>query len=410
MTSPDSSHGKSQQDSQNDSHQDSKGDSQKYSDDSIHPAPELTVVVPTFNEAENVELLAAKITSALDQENWEIIFVDDNSPDGTHDIVRSLAAGDSRIRLIHRIGRTGLSSACLEGMFASIAPYVAIIDADLQHDETLLKTMLTNMRQGGADLIVASRKTAEGSFGEMPGMRVKISQLATWMANRVLKIPLTDPMSGNFMIKREVIDEVANKLYGQGFKLLLDICANTERNLLIEELPYKMRARQLGESKLGLRVILEYGLFLFSKAIGQKLPIRFIKFCLIGGIGVVVHLAVLGVFHKILSLEFLVSQIIAAYVAMSGNYILNNRFTFSDKKKSGVQFWIGMLSFYVICSFGAFIGITAGEFLHSNDVVWWLAGVVTTLVAAIWNYSVSSVFTWRRPQASHKAIAKTDEK
>ena len=356
--------------------------------------PELTVVVPTYNEVNNVGILLEKISTVLEGENWEIIFVDDDSPDGTSQRVRDLGKNNPRVRLIHRIGRIGLSSACIEGLLASTAPYAAIIDADLQHDERLLKNMLVRMREGALDLIVASRNKAEGSFGEMPAARVKISQFATQLTNWVIKVPLSDPMSGNFMVTRKLIDDVTPRLYGQGFKLLLDFIANSQQPLNIEELPYQMRARHKGESKLGLQVVVEYLLFLASNMFNRVIPYRFLKFCLIGTTGVAVHMFVLWIFHRIFNIDFLSSQVIAVYTAMTSNYFLNNRFTFSDNTRKGKYLWTGLASFVLICSAGAFIGVVLGEFLHSNSVTWWGAGIATTIAAAVWNFSVSSIFTW----------------
>ena len=358
-------------------------------------AIDLTVIVPTFNERGNVGPLLERISGALEGERWEAIFVDDDSPDGTHQRVRELAGTRGNVRLIHRIGRRGLSSACLEGMLASTSPYVAVIDADLQHDERLLADMLKTIREGDLDLVVASRHTGQGGFGTMPPLRIAISRFATWLATRVLKLPLSDPMSGFFMTTRELIDGVSGNLYGQGFKILLDICANAGRELRIAELPYTMRARQSGESKLDLRVVLEYLLFLANKIIGWAVPLRFVKFCMIGGTGVIVHLGVLGLVHRVYGAAFIVGQVAGALTAMTSNYALNNLFTFSQVRRTGRRFWTGLVSFYIICSIGAVIGISVGEVLHRIDVTWWGAGLVTTLVAAIWNYSVSSAFTWR---------------
>ena len=362
---------------------------------------ELTVVIPTYNEVDNVEILIERIEETLRGERFELIFVDDNSPDGTYLKIRELAEKNSRIRLIHRIGRSGLSSACLEGMLASTSPYLAVIDADLQHDETLLGAMLNCMRTGETDIVVASRKMEKGSFGEMPVIRQGISNLASWVTERIIRLPLTDPMSGNFMLRRQVLDEAVDNLYGQGFKILVDICANSKRRLKIEELPYSMRARTQGESKLGLRISIEFALFLMGKLAVRVVPFRFLKFCLIGGSGVLVHLCVLGLMHKLLGLTFLVSQVLAVYIAMFSNFTLNNRFTFSENSDSenaapGWDFFAKLIRFFAVCSLGAAIGISLGEYLHGKDVAWWLAGLATTLVAAFWNYSLSAVFVWRK--------------
>ncbi len=366
-------------------------------------SPELAIIVPTYNESANINTLVEKIKTALTNVRWQIIFVDDDSPDQTWMIIRRLAEQDDRIRLVHRIGRSGLSSACLEGMLASTSPYIAVMDSDLQHDESLLSQMLDRIRNTNAEIVVASRKMAESDFGDMPPARVLMSNFAAWLADKALKVRLTDPMSGFFMIRRELLDEVSRKLYGKGFKILLDFCVTANRPLAIEELPYRMRARTQGESKLGIQVVAEYLLFLISNGMGRILPVRFLKFCLVGGIGVLVHLLALGILHRGFELPFNYSQWAATYIAMTGNYILNNRFTFGDRKRKGTAWWTGLLGFFAVCTIGAFIGVTVGVFLHDNGLPWWFAGLATTLVAAFWNFSVSLTFTWRKVSNSKEA-------
>src|SRR5256885_6223717 len=187
--------------------------------------PRLSVIVPTFNERDNVATLFRRLEAALAGVNWEVIFVDDNSPDGTWDVVRALARQDPRVRCIRRIGRRGLSGACIEGILASSAPYAAVIDADLQHDERQLPKMLALLQGGEADLVVGSRYIAGGSAESFNKQRAGISALATEVAKRVLRVKIADPMSGFFMIRRDRFEQLAPELSTQGFKILLDIVA-----------------------------------------------------------------------------------------------------------------------------------------------------------------------------------------
>src|SRR5438552_1720648 len=165
--------------------------------------PELSVVVPTFNERDNVTVLYRRLEATLSGISWEVVFVDDNSPDGTWEVVRGLARKDSRVRCVRRIGRRGLSGACIEGILASIGPYAAVIDADLQHDETQLPKMVALLRTGEAELVVGSRYVEGGSADSFNKQRAGASQLATEVARRVLKVEVADPMSGFFMICRD---------------------------------------------------------------------------------------------------------------------------------------------------------------------------------------------------------------
>src|SRR5436190_11658344 len=183
--------------------------------------PELSVVVPAFRERDNIPALLQALEQALAGLDWEAIIVVDDAFDGTEGLVRERAQHDRRIRCIHRIGRRGLASACIEGMLASSAPYLAVIDADLQHDESLVPQLLAKAREQGADVAVASRYMAGGSTGELARDRVRLSRLASALS-AMLGQGLTDPMSGFFVVRRAFLDRVVRNLYGRGFKILLD--------------------------------------------------------------------------------------------------------------------------------------------------------------------------------------------
>src|SRR4051795_7628846 len=180
------------------------------------PAPELSVVVPTFNERDNVAVLYRRREAALAGIAWEVVFVDDNSPDGTWDVVRALAQRDSRVRCVRRIGRRGLSGACIEGILASSAPYAAVMDADLQHDETQLPKMLSLLQSGPAELVVGRRYIEGGSAASFDSQRAGASAFATEIARRVLRVSIADPMSGFFMIRRDRFEALAPRLSTQG--------------------------------------------------------------------------------------------------------------------------------------------------------------------------------------------------
>src|SRR5882757_7079834 len=189
------------------------------------PAPlELGVIIPTFKEAPNVRPLLAKLEAALTGVIWQAIFVDDDSPDGTAATVKAIAATDPRVMCLHRIGRRGLAGAVIEGAMASAAPYVAVIDGDLQHDETLLPKMLRALQDGRADVVVGSRYLADAGSGAsaLGARREAGSRLANWLGRLVLRAEVTDPMSGFFMIRREMVEAVAPTLTTSGFKVLFD--------------------------------------------------------------------------------------------------------------------------------------------------------------------------------------------
>src|SRR6202050_510275 len=191
-----------------------------HSPEALRGGPELAIIVPAFNERENIAELIGRLVICLEDRSWEVIFVDDDSPDGTADVVREHAAADSRVRCLHRIGRRGLSSACVEGMLATTAPYLAVIDADLQHDERLLPQMLDLLKQGDTDIVVGSRYAPGGDISDWDASRARMSRLAVRLSRLVVPGDLTDPMSGFFMMRRSVLEVSVRRLSAIGFKIL----------------------------------------------------------------------------------------------------------------------------------------------------------------------------------------------
>ena len=299
-------------------------------------ALDLAIVIPTFNERGNVPVLVAKLDQALAGINWEAIFVDDDSPDGTADAAREIGRFDRRVRVIQRIGRRGLATACIEGMCATAAPAVAVIDGDLQHDETILPAMLAALKGDPVlDIVVGSRFVDGGGTGEWDRDRVVKSAFATKLSQRVLDVGLTDPMSGFFMMRTELLRAIAPRLAGIGFKILLDIMAAGDRPLRFLELPYVFRTRSVGESKLDHVVALEYLIALYDRKFGNVVPVRFAMFSAIGVIGVGIHMGVLTLLYLGLGVSFLAGQIAATMAAMTFNFFLNNALTYRDRRLKG---------------------------------------------------------------------------
>ncbi|GAM97878.1 dolichol-phosphate mannosyltransferase homolog [alpha proteobacterium U9-1i] len=359
-------------------------------------SPELTIVAPTFNERGNVEAMVTRLDTVLEGIRWEIVFVDDDSSDGTIEALRTLARADPRVRALHRIGRRGLATAVVEGIQSSSAPYIAVMDSDLQHDEALLPTMLRRLRDGSADLVIGSRYADGGGVGDWSVKRARMSRLGSMAARIVAPTPLSDPLSGFFMITRSAFDSVVRKLSSQGFKILLDIVASGGGGLRVVELPYTFRVRAHGKSKLDSAVAWDYLALLVDKTIGRFIPGRFVLFVAVGTIGVGVHLGVLGFGANVLEASFLVSQSIATLAAMTFNFFLNNLLTYRDRRLRGWGLVGGLLSFYAVCSVGAVANVGIAIFLFGQHYSWWLAGIAGILVGAVWNYAASSVFTWRR--------------
>jgi dolichol-phosphate mannosyltransferase len=359
------------------------------------PAPELSVVVPTFKERDNVPLLVEKLARTLDGVDWEVVFVDDNSPDGTAAVARELGETDSRVRCIRRIGRRGLAGACIEGMLASQARYVAVMDADLQHDETLLVGMLAKLRSDQFDIAVASR-FADGasSAGLSSASREQASRVSNAMARRLLGVTLSDPMSGFFMIRRERFETLAPQLSSQGFKILLDVVATAHGTLRIAELPFVFAERRHGESKLDTRVALDFAALVLAKLTNDIVSFRFLLFCMVGLTGIAVHMVVLQVSRGHFS--FGAAQIAATVAAIAWNFVLNNMFTYRDQRLSGVQFVTGLIRFQLICAVGALSNVGIAAWIYDHDPNWWIAGLGGALMGAVWNYVVSAAFVWRQ--------------
>jgi dolichol-phosphate mannosyltransferase len=361
-------------------------------------APELAVVVPTYNEAGNVAELVRRVGAVLDGIDWEIVFVDDDSPDETWRVAREMARADRRVRVLQRVGRRGLSSACIEGMLATAAPYVAVIDGDLQHDERLLPEMLRTLRAEGLDVVVGSRYVAGGGVGQWEAHRHRMSRLAGAIGRRIVKADLKDPMSGFFMIRSDLLQQCVHSLSGVGFKILLDLFASCPQPPRFKELPYQFRQREVGDSKLDNAVLWEYLLMVLQKAVGPLVPIRFIAFSLIGGLGVLVHLLVLWAVHRRAGLDFVVGQSAATLVAMTSNYLLNNALTYRDVRLRGWALLRGWLTFVLACGIGALANVGVATYLFQSESSWIVSAIAGVLVGAVWNYAVTAIYTWRMPR------------
>ena len=369
---------------------------------------QLAVVLPTYKERANIAPMVARLDAALAGLAWEAIFVDDNSPDGTGDELRRIAQTDPRVRVIERIGRRGLASAAIEGMCATAAPIVAVMDADQQHDPALLPGMLAAIESGAHDVAVGSR-FAEGASTEAWGRpdRVKASGLANKLARKMTGVELTDPMSGFFMLRAETLRGDAHRLSGVGFKILLDILATVDAPLRIKEFPIAFAARTEGESKLDRTVVFEFLIGLYDKWLGRIIPTRFALFGTVGAMGVVVQFAGLwAILHLLLGERFVyghwsqdtlfnVANTLAAMLAMTFNFVLNNELTYADSRLRGfLPLLKGWAKFAATCSLGLLTNVGSAAALKAmgfHEVIAVLAGIV---LGSVWNFALSSRFVW----------------
>jgi dolichol-phosphate mannosyltransferase len=365
------------------------------------------MIVPTFNERANVARMVERLHAVLDGVAWQAIFVDDDSPDGTAEAVKQIAAVDPRIQCIRRVRRRGLAGAVVEGALASAAPYVGVIDGDLQHDETLLPKMLAALRSGQTDLVIASRylEATEVAEGLSP-IRSLGSRFANWLGRLVLRQAVSDPVSGFFMIRRELVDRVAPRLATEGFKILFDLIASQPAALRIVELPYSFREREAGGSKLDNRVVIDYLGLLLSKLSGGVVPTRALMFGLVGGSGLVVQILALKAFlvmemaaapaadGQATAGQFTLAQFAASMVAMTSNYLINNEVTYRDRRQRGVRLLLGYLKFCALCSIGLAANLAVASKLYQLLPVWWVAGVAGALFGALWNYVSTAAAVW----------------
>ena len=373
------------------------------SDEMESQGAELSVIVPTFNERANVLEVVQRLEACLGGESWEVIFVDDDSNDGTAEQIRRIARQNRRVRCLQRIGRRGLSSACVEGMMASSAPYLAVMDGDGQHDEGVLPRMLEILRAGDTDVVVGSRYVDGGGIGTWSTSRAKMSRFAARLSRAVIKHDLSDPMSGFFVLRRDVLELAVRNLSNIGFKILVDLIASSPQTLRVKETPYVFRNRHTGESKLDSQAMWGYVMLLADKLIGHVVPVRFVAFALVGTVGVFLHFSVLTTLFRAMSFSFSLSQAVATLVAMTSNFALNNALTYRDMRLKGWRWVGGWASFTLACSVGMLANVGIASYLFRHDTVWILSALAGIVVGAVWNYAVTSIYTWNRQERASRS-------
>ena len=272
----------------------------------------------------------------------------------------------------------------------------------MQYDETKILEMVRKIENGICDIAIGSRYAKGCSTDDWDLSRLKRSLKVTRLAQILLKMPVTDPLSGFFAIRRDLIVQIAQKLSAVGFKILLDILVTRKLtkhapDLRISEIPYRFRGRNSGESKMGGRVVSDLLRFGIDKTFGRILLTRLILFLMVGGLGLIVHLSVLQFVLTAISLSFTIAQSAAVVTAIAFNFLLNNIITFADRKLSGRKLIQGLFSFYIICSAGALANIGVGTLVYGNDQPWWVAGIAGSVIGAVWNYAAFSLLTWRKP-------------
>ncbi len=372
---------------------------------------ELAVILPTFNERENVMPVLSALSTALCDIDYEVIFVDDDSADGTHALIRDIARVDRKVRIVRRIKRRGLSSACVEGMMSTAAPYIAVMDADLQHDERILPVMLDRLKSDRLDIVIGSRNVDGGSMGDFTRKRAALSHLGKRLSRFACGCDIGDPMSGFFVLDRRFLEEVVHSLSAVGFKILVDLLSSARRPVKLAEVPYRFRARHRGESKLDVLVGVEYIQLLLDKLLGDYIPPRFLIFGLVGATGVAIYLSALFLAVHALQMSFMLAQALATAASMTMNFFLNNAITYRDRRLKGSKIFRGLLSFYAACAVGLWLNVKFSDLLREAGVKWYIAGVFGLGISWIWNFGATSILTWRTNRfgsavrSAHVAVA-----
>lgn len=361
----------------------------------------LSLILPTYNEAENLPELLPKLEATLKDIPHEIIVVDDDSPDGTWRIAQELGQKRDDVHVIRRVGRRGLSSAVTEGFLSAKGDVFAVMDADGQHDMDLLPKLYASVRDNGG-IAIGSRYMEGGSVGEWDERRHALSRIATKLAIKLCKVKVSDPMSGFFAVRRQLFQGIADHLNPKGFKILLDLLVHVPSSTVVTEHPFTFSTRLHGESKLSRRVQVEFLEYLYDVTVGRYIPLTFVKYCLVGSAGVIVHMAtymlVSGVVRddgNLSILGFRIAVLAAIEVAIVFNFYLNNVWTFAIARLRGVKALIGFAKYNAACLFGAVANYAISSYFFALGWVDLAAVFIGAFAGIIWNYTMSRLFAWR---------------
>lgn len=353
---------------------------------------DVSVVLPSYNEAANIAEVIHRAQKALaDYPNHQVIVVDDNSPDGTWEIVDELGQTDPRIQCYRRIDRHGLSSAIIDGLNMGDGDAMLVMDADLQHDPDAIPKMVAELKE--TEIVVASRYIEGGGTSDWGAMRRFMSRFATKLSHWTLGLSTSDPMSGFFGLRRSCFENISDHLQPRGFKTLMEILVRA-KGASVGEVAYTFGSRHAGDSKLGSAVLVDFFLQLIELRTGHVVSGRFFRYCLVGASGVLMQL---GAFNLIRlgDIQESLALGLAILLAMLSNFILNNIWTFKDRGLSVTESMSGFIRFALISGIGAFINHSISlrvEQITHWDLTW--ASLIGIAVATVWNYQLNKGFTW----------------
>lgn len=357
--------------------------------------PRVSVIVPTFNEAGNVARLHDDLDAALAGLAWELVVVDDDSPDGTADAVRRLADGHGNVRCVQRVQERGLASAVHWGVQAAHGEIVVVMDGDGQHEPALIPAMVEALA-AGADIASGSRFLGNGAAeGLASRRRLALSERGNRLTNLMLGHDLTDPLTGFFATSRRLFLDSIPRLQADGFKVFFDLAWHNRR-AAIRELPFDFRRRRHGDSKLGFYVAWLLACDIVAKLSLGLLPPRLVSFVGVGLVGSIFHFSVL---YTVLAAgaAFWVAQAVATVVALVFNFSINNVLTYSDQRLRGATFWKGLLLYSLIASVGIVANVSTAQlaYVRLNGHAF-LASTTGLVIDVIWRFVVSNRLVWGR--------------
>lgn len=362
--------------------------------------PKLSVVLPTYNERDNVIPIAKQLLALQKAYDLEIIFVDDDSQDGTADVVRELAHLHPEVRLIRRVGRAGLSSAIKEGILDATGDLVVVMDCDGQHEPAMVLAALRSLRETGADLLIGSRFLPEAQIKGLSPKRERNSTVANAVAR--FSLPryrqLTDYMSGFFVCQLQPVLPYVRQIDVNGFKFLYELLAISRGRLTVGEVPLRFQPRISGESKLNLAVVWDLGISILHTLLLRSVPRRAISFALVGATGIATHLLVYFLARQLLGVDFEWAQSFAVITAATTNFLINNILTFRTQQLKGWAILVGLLRFLLVTSMGmvANVGVSSALYHRATEqpLLAMFAGIAVDFV---WKYAASSKFVWNTP-------------
>ena len=378
-------------------------------------APVVSVVTPTFNEAENLPVLVEAVHAALGTLPHEIVVADDDSPDRTWEVAEALAQDDPSIRVLRRFRDPGLSAAVLDGMTVARGEYLAVIDADLQHDPAILPEMVGMLASGTVDVCVGSRATEGGGYGDWSAARRLVSWVATVIAKVLLRVPVSDPMSGYFVITRAGYESTASQINARGFKILLEFVGRN-RSLRVAEVPYEFRNRVHGETKLNRSVIRSYLLAVSELWLGRQIDPVFLLYVLVGIVGLVVNSVAFALaeaagfplwttgLNKAID-PIYTSFLFSVQVSIFVLFVLNNEFTFWEDRYRGWKLVPAFLAYEVVSIIGTLVHVAVFTFLQNTGFLLSVVGagparvvhnLTGAVLALIVNWFLNTTYVWKR--------------